>query len=34
VEDDSANVWGGVGNVAVGERYVEKLEGGKRVIGH
>jgi hypothetical protein len=29
VEDDSANVLGGVGNVVVGERYVEELEGAK-----
>jgi hypothetical protein len=28
-EDDTANVWGGVGNAAVGERYVGKLEGAK-----
>jgi hypothetical protein len=26
VEDDSAIVWGGVGNARVGERYVGKLE--------
>jgi hypothetical protein len=29
VKDDSANVWGGVGNAAVGERYVGELEGAK-----
>jgi hypothetical protein len=29
VEDDIANVWGGVGNAAVGESYVGKLEGAK-----
>jgi hypothetical protein len=29
VEDDSVNVWGGVGNAAVGERYVGELEGAK-----
>jgi hypothetical protein len=29
VEDDSANIWGGVGNVAVSERYVGELEGAK-----
>jgi hypothetical protein len=29
VEDDTANVWGGVGNAAVGERYVGELEGAK-----
>jgi hypothetical protein len=29
VEDDSVNVWGGVGNAAVGERYVGELEGQK-----
>jgi hypothetical protein len=29
VEDDSTNVWGGVGNAAIGERYVGELEGIK-----
>jgi hypothetical protein len=29
VEDDYANVWGGVGNAAFGERYVGELEGAK-----
>jgi hypothetical protein len=29
VEDDFAIVWGGVGNAAVGERYVGELEGAK-----
>jgi hypothetical protein len=29
VEDDIANVWGGVGNAAVSERYVGELEGAK-----
>jgi hypothetical protein len=29
VEDDSANVWGGVGNAAVGERYVG-VGGGQK----
>jgi hypothetical protein len=29
VEDDSANVWGGVGNAVVSERYVGELEGAK-----
>jgi hypothetical protein len=29
VEDDIANVWGEVGNAAVGERYVGELEGAK-----
>jgi len=29
VEDDTANVWGAVGNVEVGERYVGELEGAK-----
>jgi hypothetical protein len=29
VEDDIANVWGGVDNAAVGERYVRELEGAK-----
>jgi hypothetical protein len=29
VEDNSANVWGGVGYAAVGERYVGELEGAK-----
>jgi hypothetical protein len=29
VEDDIANVWGGVGKPAVGERYVGELEGAK-----
>jgi hypothetical protein len=29
VEDDSANVWGGVGNAAVGERYVGSWRGQK-----
>jgi hypothetical protein len=29
VEDDSANVWGGVGNATVSERYVRELEGAK-----
>jgi len=27
VEDDSAIVWGGVGNAEIGERYVGELEG-------
>jgi hypothetical protein len=29
VEDDSANVWDGVGNAAIVERYVGELEGAK-----
>lgn len=29
MEDDTANVWGGVGNATVGERYVGELEGAK-----
>jgi hypothetical protein len=29
VEDDIANVWGGVGNATVGERYVGELKGAK-----
>jgi hypothetical protein len=29
VKDDFANVWGGVSNAAVGERYVGELEGAK-----
>jgi hypothetical protein len=29
VKDDTANVWGGVGNAAVSERYVGELEGAK-----
>jgi len=29
VEDDSANVWGEVGNAAVGERYVGEWRGQK-----
>lgn len=29
MKDDSANVWGGVGNAVVGERYVGELEGAK-----
>jgi hypothetical protein len=32
VEDDSANVWGGVGNDAIGERYVGELEGAKGLL--
>jgi len=34
VEDDIANVWGGVGNPAVSERYVGELKGvkGKSVV--
>jgi hypothetical protein len=29
VEYDLAIVWGGVGNAAIGERYVGELEGAK-----
>jgi hypothetical protein len=29
VEDNTANVWGGVGNAALDERYVGELEGAK-----
>jgi hypothetical protein len=29
VEYDPAIVWGGVGNAAIGERYVGELEGAK-----
>jgi hypothetical protein len=29
MEDDSAIVWGGVGNARVGERYVRELEGSE-----
>jgi hypothetical protein len=29
VEDDTANVWSGVGNTTVGERYAGELEGAK-----
>lgn len=30
MEYDPAIVWGGVGNAAIGERYVEELEAAKR----